>query len=164
MRASSQGFLLSPDSTPSSRIMLTRLEKFVLHVGLDVLHMRAAALIYLVYVIWNVSSVLRLMQVPGSLPLTLLYVDVVDILLVMMAAYCAVSGKLWMERITVFTMGVSVLAQQLLCIIHSVLENAYLPREAVLGGLLFAILFGTRGLTLTYKIAVLRSRLIQGGA
>ena len=164
MRASSQGFLLSPDSTPSSRIMLTRLEKFVLHVGLDVLHMRATVLIYLMYVIWNVLSVLRLMQVPGSLPLTLLYVDVVDILLVMVAAYCALFGKLWMERTTVFTMGASVLVQQLLRIIYSVLENAHLPREAVLGGLLFAILFGTRGLTLTYKIAVLRSRLIQGGA
>ena len=144
--------------------MLTRLEKFVLHVGLDVLSMRAAALIYLMYVIWNVLSVLRLMQVPGGLPLTLLYVDEVDILLVMVAAYCALSGKLWTERITVFTLGVSVLAQQLLRIIYSVLENAYLPREAVLGGLLFAILFGTRGLTLTYKIAELRSRLIQGGA
>ena len=144
--------------------MLTRLERFVLHVGLDVLHMRAAVLIYLMYVIWNVLSVLRLMQVPGGLPLTLLYVDVVDLLLVMVAAYCALSGKLWMERITVFTLGVSVLAQQLLRIIYSVLENAYLPREAVLGGLLFAILFGTRGLTLTYKIAVLRSRLIQEGA
>ena len=144
--------------------MLTRLEKFVLHVGLDVLRMRAAVLVYLVYVIWNVSSVLRLMQVPGSLPLTLLYVDVVDILLVMMAAYCALSGKLWMERVTVFTMGASVLVQQLLRIIHSVLEDAYLPLNAVLSGLLFAIFFGTRGLTLTYKIAVLRFRLIQGGA
>ena len=144
--------------------MLTRLEKFVLHVGLDVLRRRAAVLTYLVYIIWNVSSVLRLMQVPGSLPLTLLYVDVVDILLVMMAAYCALSGKLWMERITVFTMSASVLVQQLLRIIHSVLENAYLPLEAVLSGLLFAIFFGARGLTLTYKIAVLRFRLIQGGA
>ena len=144
--------------------MLTRLEKFVLHVGLDVLRRRAAVLTYLVYIIWNVSSVLRLMQVPGSLPLTLLYVDVVDILLVMMAAYCALSGKLWMERITAFTMGASVLVQQLLRIIHSVLENAYLPLEAVLSGLLFAIFFGARGLTLTYKIAVLRFRLIQGGA
>ena len=144
--------------------MLTRLEKFVLHVGLDALRMKATVLIYLVYVIWNVSSILRLMQVPGSLPLTLLYVDVVDILLVMMAAYCALSGKLWMERITVFTMGASVLVQLLLRIIHSVLENAYLPREAVLSGLLFAIFFGTRGLTLTYEIAVLRFRLIQGGA
>ena len=144
--------------------MLTRLEKFVLHVGLDVLRMRAAVLVYLVYVIWNVSSVLRLMRVPGSLPLTLLYVDVVDILLVMMAAYCALSGKLWMERVTVFTMGTSVLVQQLLRIIHSVLEDAYLPLNAVLSGLLFAIFFGTRGLTLTYKIAVLRFRLIQGGA
>ena len=143
--------------------MLTRLEKFVLHVGLDVLRMRSTVLIYLVYVIWNVSSVLRLMQVPGSLPLALLYVDVVDILLVMMAAYCALSGKLWMERITVFTMGASVLVQQLLRIIHSVLENAYLPLEAVLSGLLFSIFFGMRGLTLIYKIAVLRSRLIQGG-
>lgn len=143
--------------------MLTRLEKFVLHVGLDVLHMRAAALIYLVYVIWNVASVLRLMQVPGSLPLTLLYVDVVAILLVMTAAYCALSGKLWMERITVFTMGASVLVHQLLSIIHSVLENVHLPQEAVLSGLLFANLFVARGLTLTYKIAVLRSRLIQGG-
>ena len=136
----------------------------MLHVGLDVLRMRATVLIYLMYVIWNVLSVLRLMQVPGSLPLALLYVDVVDILLVSMAASCALSGKLWMERITVFTLGASVLVQQLLRIIHSVLENAYLPREAVLGGLLFAILFGTRGLTLTYKIAALRSRLIQGGA
>ena len=136
----------------------------MLHVGLDVLRRRAAVLGYLVYVLWNVSSVLRLMQVPGSLPLTLLYVDVVDILLVMMAAYCALSGKLWMERVTVFTLGASVLVQQLLRIIHSVLENAYLPLEAVLSGLLFAILFGTRGLTLTYKIAVLRFRLIQGGA
>ena len=144
--------------------MLTRLEKFVLHVGLDVLRRRAAVLTYLVYIIWNVSSVLRLMQVPGSLPLTLLYVDVVDILLVMMAAYCALSGKLWMERITVFTMSASVLVQQLLRIIHSVLENAHLPLEAVLSGLLFAIFFGARGLTLTYKIAVLRFRLIQGGA
>ena len=144
--------------------MLTRLEKFVLHVGLDVLRMRAPVLVYLVYVIWNVSSVLRLMRVPGSLPLTLLYVDVVDILLVMMAAYCALSGKLWMERVTVFTMGTSVLVQQLLRIIHSVLEDAYLPLNAVLSGLLFAIFFGTRGLTLTYKIAVLRFRLIQGGA
>ena len=144
--------------------MLTRLEKFVLHVGLDVLRRRAAVLTYLVYIIWNVSSVLRLMQVPGSLPLTLLYVDVVDILLVMMAAYCALSGKLWMERITVFTMSASVLVQQLLRIIHSVLENAYLPLEAVLSGLLFAIFFGARGLTLTYQIAVLRFRLIQGGA
>ena len=164
MRASSQGFLLSPDSTPSSRIMLTRLEKFVLHVGLDVLRRKVTVLVYLVYVIWNVSSVLRLMQVPGSLPLTLLYVDVVDILLVMMAVYCALSGKLWMQQVTVFTLGASVLVQQLLRIIHSVLENAYLPLEAVLSGLLFAIFFGTRGLTLTYKIAVLRFRLIQGGA
>ena len=142
--------------------MLTRFEAWVLRLGLEVVHLRAALWIYALYLAWNILSIGRHLAKGDTLSLAHMYVDSVDILLLLAAVVFALRWRLWLERLTVTMLALNGFGQQVLRAIHNFIDGQDPQLEVLLAGLVFAILFLTRAVSLTYKIARIRFRLTNG--
>lgn len=141
---------------------MTRIENWVLRSGLDLIHLRVMLWIYGFYLLWNIISLRRHFHGPGPLSAAFIFADITDVLVLAVAAYSALSCRLMLERVSVLMMAVDGFGQQILRVAHNISEGIPIQVEIVIAGLAFSTVFLTRAITLTYKIAVLRRRLLEG--
>ena len=138
---------------------MSRIESYVLHIGLDLIHFRTMIWVYTLYLMWNFVSLKESLIQAGPFMVTQVYLDVVDIVMVSLAASFAMLGRLWLERFAVIMLSVNGFGQQVLRLIFNLVEGMPLQVLMLVSGLAFSILYLSRSLTLTYKIANLRSTL-----
>ena len=143
---------------------MTRIENWVLRTGLDLIRLHAMLWAYGFYLLWNVISLRRHFDVLSPLSIVFIYVDITDVLVLAVAVYCALTSRVWLERISVLMLAVDGFGQQILRVAHNISEGIPVQVEIVIAGLAFSTVFLTRAITLTYKIAVMRSRLLEGMA
>ena len=138
---------------------MSRIESYVLHIGLDLIHFRTMIWVYTLYLMWNFVSLKESLIQASPFMATQVYLDVVDIVMVSLAASFAMLGRLWLERFAVIMLSVNGFGQQVLRLIFNLVEGMPLQVLMLVSGLAFSILYLSRVLTLTYKIANLRSTL-----
>ena len=141
---------------------MTRIENLVLRSGLDLIHLRVMLWIYGFYLLWNIISLRRHFEQSNLLSTSFIFADITDVLVLAVAAYSALSGRLMLERVSVLMMAVDGFGQQILLVAHNVIENSPIQIEHVIAGLVFSAIFLARATTLTYKIAKMRIRLLEG--
>ena len=141
---------------------MTRIENWVLRTGLDLIRLRAVLWAYGFYLFWNVISLRRHFHGPGPLSAAFIFVDISDVLILAVTTFCALTGRFWLERISVLMLSVDGFGQQILRVAHNISEGIPIQIEIVIAGLAFSTVFLTRAITLTYKIAVFRRRLLEG--
>ncbi len=138
---------------------MSRIESYVLHIGLDLIHFRTMIWVYTLYLLWNFVSLKESLIHAGPFMVTQVYLDVVDIVMVSLAASFAMLGRLWLERFAVIMLSVNGFGQQVLRLIFNLVEGMPLQVLVLVSGLAFSILYLSRALPLTYKIANLRPTL-----
>lgn len=138
---------------------MSRVESYVLHIGLDLIHFRTMIWVYTLYLMWNFVSLKESLIQASPFMATQVYLDAVDIVMVLLAASFAMLGRLWLERFAVIMLSVNGFGQQILRLIFNLVEGMPLQVLMLVSGLAFSILYLSRALTLTYKIANLRSTL-----
>ena len=138
---------------------MSRIESYVLHIGLDLIHFRTMIWVYTLYLLWNFVSLKESFLQENLFLVTRVYLDAVDIAMVSLAAAFAMRGRLWLERFAATMLFVNGFGQQVLRLIFNLVEGMPLQVPALVSGLAFSILCLSRALTLTYKIANLRSTL-----
>lgn len=138
---------------------MSRVESYVLHIGLDLIHFRTMLWVYALYLMWNFVSLKESLLQANPFMVTRVYLDAVDIVMVSLAASFAMLGRMWLERVAVAMLSVNGFGQQVLRLIFNLVEGMPLEVLVLLAGLAFSILYLSRALTLTYKIADLRSTL-----
>ena len=141
---------------------MTRIENWVLRTGLDLIHLRVMLWAYGFYLLWNIISLGRHFEHSNPLSISFIFADITDVLVLAVAAYSALSGRLMLERVSVLMMAVEGIGQQALRVAQNVIENAPIQIEHVIAGLVFSAIFLARATTLTYKIAKMRIRLLEG--
>ena len=138
---------------------MSRIESYVLHIGLDLIHFRTMIWVYTLYLMWNFVSLKESLIQAGPFMVAQVYLDVVDIVMVSLAASLAMLGRLWLERFAVIMLSVNGFGQQVLRLIFNLVEGMPLQVLMLVSGLAFSSLYLSRALTLTYEIANLRSTL-----
>ena len=76
---------------------MSRIESYVLHIGLDLIHFRTMIWVYALYLLWNFVSLKESFLQENPFLVTRVYLDAVDIAMVSLAVAFAMRGRLWLE-------------------------------------------------------------------
>lgn len=98
---------------------MSRVESYVLHIGLDLIHFRTMIWVYTLYLLWNFVSLKESLIHASPFMVTQVYLDAVDIAMVSLAASFAILGRLWLERFATTMLAVNGFGQQILRLIFN---------------------------------------------